>query len=65
MPPSQSINFYHALKAGYASVEGRDVGDKKVEILIFEGEGHSLDGVEAAKASFDAIREWLDRAGSR
>ena len=56
--PSQGIEFYHALKARYAM---RDDGDHtmKVEMLIFEGESHPLDGVEAAKAHFEVTREWL------
>ena len=55
--PTHGVEFYHALKGRYAA-EGVD-GRKKVEMLIFEGEGHPLDGVEAAQASFGAIREWF------
>ena len=61
--PSQGIDFYHALKARYAT--GVNDGDRKVEMLIFEGESHPLDGVEAAKASFEVTREWLAGAGYR
>jgi len=53
--PSQGIEFYHALKARYAIEDNA----RKVEMLIFEGESHPLDGVEAAKANFEATRQWL------
>ena len=57
--PTHGIEFYHALKGRYAA-EGVDVG-KKVEMLIFEGESHPLEGVEAAQASFGAIKEWFSK----
>ena len=67
--PSQGVNFYHALKARYASVgaRGGDVGgdkknvggNRKVEMLIFKGESHPLDGVEAAKVSFEVTKKWF------
>jgi acylaminoacyl-peptidase len=64
---SQGFNFYHALKARYASVGARSGGhvggNRKVEMLIFEGESHLLDGVEAAKVSFEATKRWLVDAG--
>jgi len=70
--PSQGIDFYHALKARYASrseATAPGVHDKyesrKVEMLVFEGESHPLDGVEAAKATFEVTREWLADAGFR
>jgi len=58
--PSQGMEFYHALKARYATGDDRA---RRVEMLIFEGEGHPLDGVEAAKANFEVTREWLADAG--
>lgn len=64
--PSQGVNFYHALKARYASdvARGGHVGgNRKVEMLVFEGEGHPLDGVEASKVSFEVIKKWLADAG--
>jgi acylaminoacyl-peptidase len=62
---SQGVNFYHALKARYAAASvgarDRDVGgtNRKVEMLVFEGEGHPLNGVEAAKACFEVTKKWL------
>ena len=67
---SQGVNFYHALKARYASepvdAHGRHVGsaNRKIEMLVFEGEGHPLDGVEAAKVCFDVTRKWLVSAAA-
>ena len=60
--PSQGVDFYHALKARYTSVGARGEqvgGNRKVEMLIFEGESHPLDGVEAAKVSFEVTKKWL------
>ena len=66
--PSQGGDFYHALKARYASAGRESAGagsssNRKVEMLIFEGEGHPLDGVEAARVSFEATKKWLVDAG--
>ncbi|KAF4611949.1 hypothetical protein D9613_003766 [Agrocybe pediades] len=59
--PMQGIEYYHALKARYAG--GKDgKGKRKVEMLIFEGESHPMDGVEAAKAWFEAMKEWFGDA---
>ena len=60
--PTHGVEFYHALKGRYAA-EGVNVGSvkKKVEMLIFEGESHPLDGVEAAQVHFEAAKEWFLR----
>ena len=50
--PSQGIEYYHALKAR----------KKIVQMLRFEGESHPLDGVEAAKVSFEAAIDWFAKA---
>ncbi|KAF8800386.1 alpha/beta-hydrolase [Phlegmacium glaucopus] len=66
--PSQGIEFYHALKARYASqsAANHDKYDgRKVEMLVFEGESHPLDGVEVAKVNFEVTKEWLADAGFR
>jgi acylaminoacyl-peptidase len=63
--PSQGVNFYHALKARYAASESVGVGNRKVEMLIFEGEGHPLDGVEASKVIFEVTKKWLVGTGSK
>ena len=57
MAPSHGIELYHALKARCAA-KGKDVA-KYVEMLTFNGEGHPLDGVETAKISFEAMRDWF------
>ena len=56
--PSQGIGLYHALKARYASMEP----EGRVEMLMFEGEGHLLDGVEALRVWFEAGRDWFAAA---
>ncbi|KAF8591671.1 alpha/beta-hydrolase [Ramaria rubella] len=56
VPPSQSRNYYYALK-------GRD---KEVKMLIFPGNGHSLDNtVEAELVGWEAGRNWLARFSKR
>lgn len=50
--PSQGIEFYHALKAR----------KRRVDMLCFDGESHPLDGVEAAKISFEATIDWFAQA---
>lgn len=53
--PSQGINYFHALKR-----QRQDSSvNPKVEMLIFEGESHPLEGVEAAKVGWEAGRDWL------
>ena len=58
--PTHGVGFYHALKGRYTA-EGVDVGSvrKKIEMLIFEGESHPLDGVEAEQVHFEATKEWF------
>lgn len=51
--PTQGIGFYHLLKGA----------GEEVKILVFDGEGHPLDGVEAAKVVWEAGRDWLKRFG--
>jgi dipeptidyl aminopeptidase/acylaminoacyl peptidase len=51
VPPSQSKNFYYALK-------GRG---KEVEMLVFPGNGHALDSVEGELVGWEANRNWFAR----
>ncbi|KAG1796099.1 Alpha/Beta hydrolase protein [Suillus variegatus] len=51
--PAQGLRFYHALK-------GRE---RRVEMLWFKGETHSIDGVEAARVSWEAGRDWFKNLG--
>ena len=48
----QGKTFYHAL---------RGLG-KRAELLTFEGEGHPLDGVEAARVGWEATVDWFGKA---
>jgi acylaminoacyl-peptidase len=48
----QGRTFFHALKG---------LG-KKVELLTFDGEGHSLDGIEAARVGWEVTVDWFDKA---
>ncbi|KAF8838080.1 alpha/beta-hydrolase [Paxillus ammoniavirescens] len=49
VPPTQGKGYYHALK-------GRE---RVVEMLTFPKETHPIDGVEAARVSFEAGRDWF------
>jgi len=48
----QGKTFFHAL---------RGLG-KKAELLTFDGEGHGLDGVEAARVGWDVTVDWFGKA---
>ncbi|KAI0041885.1 alpha/beta-hydrolase [Auriscalpium vulgare] len=48
----QGKAFYHALK----------LRGKEVEMLVFEGEGHPLDGVEAARVGWEASVAFFEKA---
>ena len=49
VPPTQGRGYYHVLKG-----KGR-----VVELLVFPKETHPIDGVEAARVSFEAGRDWF------
>ena len=51
VPASQARNYYHELKG-----RGKDV-----KMLVFPGNGHSLDSVEAELVSWESTREWFER----
>ncbi|KAJ3573227.1 hypothetical protein NP233_g2564 [Leucocoprinus birnbaumii] len=51
--PTQGASFYHLLKGA----------GERVEMLIFDGEGHPLEGVEAAKVGWEAALDWLKKFG--
>ena len=64
--PRQGMEYYHALKGRRNSALG--VGGPgtteqgEVELLVFEGESHPLEGVEAERVVWEAVREFLARA---
>ena len=75
VPPSQTKAWYHSLRARKAEIQrlnnaksAASSGEKKipeleVECLVFPGEGHALDGVEAEVVGFEAGLDWFrDRA---
>lgn len=49
VPPTQGKGYYHVLKG-----KGR-----VVDMLVFPKETHPIDGVEAARVSFEAGRDWF------
>ena len=62
--PTQGMEYYHALKGRRQVKESKSkVGE--VEMLIFEGESHPLDGVEAARVGWEAARDFIADARKR
>ncbi|KAG9308672.1 Alpha/Beta hydrolase protein [Chiua virens] len=49
VPPTQGKTYFHALKE-------RGV---PTEMLMFPGEGHSFEGVEALRVTYASIRDWF------
>ncbi|GAW06731.1 alpha beta-hydrolase [Lentinula edodes] len=56
--PTQGIGYYHALKAL------RTDSPDDIEIMVFPGEGHPLEGVEASKVVWLRTVEWFRREAS-
>ncbi|KAI6046609.1 Alpha/Beta hydrolase protein [Pisolithus marmoratus] len=52
VPTSQGRGYYHALKGS---------GKGPVEMLVFPKESHPLDGVETARVSVEAARDWFGK----
>ncbi|KAG6908721.1 hypothetical protein DXG01_003566 [Tephrocybe rancida] len=50
--PTQGIEYYHALKQ--RAREGT-----RIEMLVFEGESHPLEGVEASRIGWQATRDFF------
>ncbi|KAG6853149.1 hypothetical protein C0991_006556 [Blastosporella zonata] len=50
--PTQGIEYYHALK--HRAQEGT-----RIEMLVFEGESHPLEGVEASRVGWQAARDFF------
>ncbi|KAJ3742795.1 Alpha/Beta hydrolase protein [Lentinula detonsa] len=53
--PTQGIGYYHALRAL------RTDSPDDIEMLIFPGEGHPLEGVEASKVVWLRTAKWFNR----
>ncbi|KIL58280.1 hypothetical protein M378DRAFT_335592 [Amanita muscaria Koide BX008] len=62
-PPSQGYGYYHALKALQNS-RAKSNG-QRVEMLVFDGESHPLEGVECARVCWEASKAWFAEAASR
>jgi len=55
--PHQGMNYYHALKG--LRHGKKDVAE--VEMLVFDGESHPLEGVEASRVGWEAARDFYTR----
>ncbi|EJD44016.1 alpha/beta-hydrolase [Auricularia subglabra TFB-10046 SS5] len=51
VPMTQAKSLYHALKARNGEVD--------VDMFLFPGAGHALDGVEADRVSYELTKEWF------
>ncbi|KAG1873112.1 hypothetical protein F4604DRAFT_1582688, partial [Suillus subluteus] len=57
--PGQGFGFSHAIKGrGGGGGPGKEKKEGIVEMLSFPGESHAIDGVEAARVSFEVMRDW-------
>ena len=59
--PTQGYAYYHTLKVLQCS---RNSGNQRVEMLVFDGEAHPLEGVECARVGWEASRAWFADASS-
>ncbi|KAL7416987.1 Alpha/Beta hydrolase protein [Mrakia frigida] len=68
VPPAQTKAWYHSLKGKSDWIRKQNAllpeGEQReeelqVECLVFPGEGHALDGVEAEIVGFEAGLEWF------
>ena len=56
-PPTQGYGYYHALRAHQgAAKRGR------VDMLVFDGESHPLNGVECERVSWEAAKAWFSQS---
>ncbi|KXN83272.1 Acylamino-acid-releasing enzyme [Leucoagaricus sp. SymC.cos] len=53
--PTQGITFYHLLKGA----------GEEVDMLMFEGEGHPLEGIEATRVGWESTRDWFKKYGRK
>ncbi|KIK66347.1 hypothetical protein GYMLUDRAFT_38158 [Collybiopsis luxurians FD-317 M1] len=69
--PTQGVGYYHALRAirygrgrkeedAAATATEADVDDE-LEMLIFGGEGHPIDGLEASRVVWTRTAEWFKK----
>jgi len=58
--PTQGYTYYHTLKVLQHS---RSSGNQRVEMLVFDGEAHPLEGVECARVGWEATRAWFADVG--
>ncbi|KAF9035745.1 acylaminoacyl-peptidase [Hymenopellis radicata] len=58
--PKQGLGFYHALKGRTPGSKEEGAKSKgKVDLMWFEGEGHPIEGVEAARVAWESTRDWF------
>ncbi|KAF8898201.1 Alpha/Beta hydrolase protein, partial [Mucidula mucida] len=58
--PKQGLGFYHALKGRTSG--SNEEGKGKVDLMWFDGEGHPIEGVEAARVTWESTRDWFANA---
>ena len=58
--PTQGYGYYHALRAHQNAREKAERG--RVDMLVFDGESHPLNGVECERVSWEASKTWFSQA---
>ncbi|KAF7307875.1 Peptidase-S9 domain-containing protein [Mycena kentingensis (nom. inval.)] len=54
--PTHGIDYFHALKGRLGPG-----AEQEVDMVLFEKEGHSLDGVEASRVVWETTVDWFDK----
>jgi acylaminoacyl-peptidase len=63
--PTQGYGYYHTLKA-LRNGKGTAKGGSRVDMLVFDGESHPLNGVECERVCWEAARAWfLESTGEK
>lgn len=58
--PTQGYGYYHALRAVQNAKGTADRG--RVDMLVFDGESHPLNGVECERTSWEAAKAWFSQS---
>ncbi|KAK2465161.1 hypothetical protein APHAL10511_002853 [Amanita phalloides] len=64
VPPAQGYGYYHALRALRLRLRNEETA-ARVEMLVFDGESHPLDGVECARVGWEASKDWFAQVAKK
>lgn len=61
--PTQGYGYYHTLRAVQNAKGAAERG--RVEMLVFDGESHPLNGVECERTSWEAAKAWFAQSAGK